>query len=198
MTTDRRPARGKAREEYDASSRLTEIAVPPLGSLASMFDSLETAREDEARHALHGACEGLLAGLSGFYRVPPPGVKLLGVRPHRTREGRLSTELLGDYDFDSAGIRLWTRTPIQRKWTSSRTILSTLCHEFMHHLDAVYLGFPSSYHTVGFFERTHRIYLAVTGQAYYALAWSLPQTNGSRTIDWPETNRRKRGIREAS
>jgi hypothetical protein len=197
VTTDRRPARGKAREEYDASSRLTEIAVPPLGSLVSMFDSLETAREAEERHALHGVCEGLLARLSGFYGIVPPGVKLHGVRPHRTREGRLSTELLGDYDFDSAGIRLWTRTAIHRKWTSSRTILSTLCHEFMHHLDAVHLGFPSSYHTVGFFERTHRIYLSVTGQPYYALAWSLAQANGSRTIDWPETNRRKRGIREA-
>jgi hypothetical protein len=78
-----------------------------------------------------------------------------------------------------------------RKWTSSRTLLSTLCHEFMHHLDAVQLEFPKSYHTTGFFERTHRLYLAVTGQPHYPLAWQAPERNGSRSIDWPETNRRR-------
>ena len=84
-----------------------------------------------------------------------------------------------------------------RKWTSSRTILSTLCHEFMHHLDVVQLGFPKSYHTTGFFERTHRLYLGVMGQPYYPLAWQSPARDGSRSIDWPETNRRKSRVRAA-
>jgi hypothetical protein len=113
------------------------------------------------------------------------------VRPHRTREGRLAYELLGDYDLALTRVRLWTRTPMIKKWSSSRTILSTLCHEFMHLLDVVHLGFAKSYHTTGFFERTHRLYLGVTGQAYYPLAWQAPQRDGSRSVDWPETNRRK-------
>jgi hypothetical protein len=117
-------------------------------------------------------------------------VELLGTRPHRTREGRLARELLGDYSLDLTHIRLWTKTPMMKKWTSSRTILSTLCHEFMHHLDVVRLGFPRSYHTTGFFERTHRLYLGVTGQTYYPLAWQA-ERDGSRSIDWPETNRRR-------
>jgi hypothetical protein len=198
MKTDRRPSRGERRREYDASSGLTEIPVPLSTDLATMFASLEAARDVEARDSTTEACKQLLDRFSEFYRVTPPTLKLLGVRPHRTMEGLLASELLGDYNFDLTRIRLWTRTPIQRQWTSSRTILSTLCHEFMHHLDACQLGFPSSFHTVGFFERTHRLYLGVTGQSYYPLAWFPPEPDGSRGIDWPETNRRKRTAQDAA
>ena len=189
--TDRRPSRAKLRQEYDDSSHLVEIPVPLAVSMTPLFGLLESARDEEAHGPLTQVCQELLAGFSEFYQVPPPSLELLGVRPHRTREGLLSSELLGDYTFDATRIRLWTRTPMIRKWTSSRTLLSTLCHEFMHHLDAVHLGFPRSYHTTGFFERTHRLYLGVTGQAYYSLAWQAPARDGSRSIDWPETNRRK-------
>ena len=191
MVTDRRPARGRPRQEYDDSGRLTEIEVPLSHGLTPMFGLLESARDGERREPLSRICQQLLDGVAEFYKVPPPSVKLLGVRPHRTREGRLARELLGDYSLDLAQIRLWTRTPMMKKWTSSRTILSTLCHEFMHHLDVVQLGFPKSYHTRGFFERTHRLYLGVTGQEYYSLAWHPPERDGSRSIDWPETNRRR-------
>jgi hypothetical protein len=191
MVTDRRPSRGKLRQEYDDSSLLTEIQVPPSDGLAPLFALLEPAREVEARGPMSQACEGLLRGFAEFYKVPPPSVKLLGVRPHRTREGRLAYELLGDYDLTLTRVRLWTRTPMIQKWTSSRTILSTLCHEFMHHLDVVQLGFSKSYHTTGFFERTHRLYLGVTGQPHYPLAWQASQRDGSSSNDWPETNRRK-------
>ena len=43
--------------------------------------------------------------------------------------------------------------------------MSTLCHEFMHHLDVTSLGFQNSFHTIGFYERTHRLYL---------LPWAIP------------------------
>lgn len=191
MVTDRRPSRSKLRQEYDESSRLTEIRVPGPDRLAAFFSELESARDAEQRVPLAHACTQLLDAFTDFYEVSRPSVNLLGVRPHRTREGRLASETFGDYTFASMRIRLWARTPMVRRWASSRTILSTLCHEFMHHLDVVHLGFPKSYHTTGFFERTHRLYLGVTGQAYYALAWQAPERNGSRSIDWPETNRRK-------
>ena len=191
MVTDRRPSRGNLREEYDASSRLTEVRVPSSELLTALFGVLESARDEEARVPLKKVCEELLNGFSDFYEVTPPSLDVLGVRPHRTREGRLSYELFGDYNLTLTRIRLWTRTAMVRKWTSSRTLLSTLCHEFMHHLDIVQLGFPRSYHTTGFFERSHRLYLGVTAQPYYSLAWRAPERNGSRTIDWPETNRRR-------
>lgn len=191
MNSERRPAHSQLAQEYDASTRLTEIHVPPSELLAPFFGRLEQGRESEARKELSQACSELLHTLSQFYGVAAPSVKLLGARPHRTYEGLLASELFGDYNINQAGIRLWTRTSIQKNWTSSRTLLSTLCHEFMHHLDVVQLGFPKSYHTTGFFERTHRLYLAVLEQPHYPLAWNPPERNGSRTINWPETNRRK-------
>jgi len=191
MVTDRRPSRGEPREEYDESTRLTEIRVPDSENLMPLFERVASARDGEARAPMGDACESLLRTLAKFYEVSPPDLKILGVRPHRTHEGRLSYELFGDYNLTLARIRLWTRTPMIRKWTSSRTLLSTLCHEFMHHLDVVQLGFPRSYHTTGFFERSHRLYLSVTAQPYYPLAWQKSGRDGSRQIDWPETNRRR-------
>lgn len=197
MVTDRRPSRGNLRQEYDGSSALTEIRVPPPDRLTPWVEQLHSARDAESRGPLSDACTQILDEFARFYEVPAPSLDLLGVRPHRTHEGRLSSETLGDYTFTLLRIRLWTRTPMIRKWTSSRTILSTLCHEFMHHLDVVQLGFPKSYHTTGFFERTHRLYLGVMGQPYYPLAWQAPGRDGSQSIDWPETNRRKSRARAA-
>jgi hypothetical protein len=195
MVTDRRSSSGKLRLEYDLSSRLTEIEVPRSDGLTPLFAHLEIARDAEARAPMAKACQDLLDRFAEFYSVAPPTLKLLGARPHRTREGRLSYELLGDYNLTLTRIRLWTRTPMMQKWTSSRTLLSTLCHEFIHHLDVVRLGFPKSYHTTGFFERSHRLYLGVTDQPHYPLAWQAPQRDGSRSIDWPETNRRRASVR---
>jgi hypothetical protein len=198
MVTDRRPTRGKPRQEYDDSSRLSEIEVPLSHELMPLFGQLESTRDAERREPLNRVCQQLLDGFAAFYGVAPPSVDLLGVRPHRTREGRLSRELLGDYNLDSTQIRLWTKTAMMKKWTSSRTLLSTLCHEFMHHLDVVQLGLPKSYHTTGFYERTHRLYLGVTGQPYYSLVWQKAERNGSQSIDWPATNRRRISAASAS
>ena len=195
METEPRPSRGKPREEYDESTRFTELRVPSSEGLARLFGLLESARDAEERVALERACQRLLDEFAEFYEVPPPSLKLLGVRPHRTHEGRLSYELFGDYSLTLVQIRLWTRTPMIRKWTSSRTLFSTLCHEFMHHLDIVRLGFEKSYHTTGFFERAHRLYLGVTAQPYYPLAWRPPDVDGYRSINWPETNRRRTRVR---
>src|SRR5215204_6351909 len=129
MVTDRRPSRGSPRQEYDDSTRLTEIHVPRSQDSAATLGLIECAREEERREPLVRICKELLDGFAEFYAVTAPNVKLLGVRPHRTREGRLARELLGDYSLDSAEIRLWTRTAMMKKWTSSRTTLSTLCHE---------------------------------------------------------------------
>jgi hypothetical protein len=191
LTTDPRPRRLRLRHEYDESADLTGVPAAPPADLASLFGLLAAARDAEARAGLEAACRRMLEALSAAYEVPRPVLKLLGPRPHSTREGKLSYELFGDYNFESTRIRLWTRTAINKRWASSRTLLSTLCHEFMHHLDVARLGFPNTFHTVGFFERTHRLYQAAIGRPHYPLAWHAPLRNGSRMIDWTETNRRK-------
>jgi hypothetical protein len=191
MTTDPRPRRLRLREEYQASALLPEAAGARLHDLVPLFGLLAAVRDEEDRARLEKVCRQLLERLSEAHETSPPVLKLLGPRPHRTREGKLSYELFGDYNLEEARIRLWTRTAINKRWASSRTLLSTLCHEFMHHLDVTRLGFPNTFHTIGFFERTHRLYQAAIGQPHYPLAWHAPLRNGSHMIDWTETNRRK-------
>ena len=89
MVTDRRPTRGKPRQEYDDSSRLSEIEVPLTLELRPLFGQLESARDAERREPLNRVCQQLLDGFAVFYRVAPPSVDLLGVRPHRTGNDRL-------------------------------------------------------------------------------------------------------------
>ena len=189
MITDRRPARDKLRREYDSSHCLETIRAPASSNLVALFGALEAARDAAASELMKNACTRLLASLSAFYGVASPNLKLLGPRPHSTYEGRLANELFGDYQIEAAKIRLWMRTPMKRQWTSSKTILSTLCHEFMHHLDVTALGFPNSFHTIGFYERTHRLYLAAIGHRYYPLEWRRVDFEGRQTIDWQETKR---------
>jgi hypothetical protein len=194
MITDRRPTRAQLLREYDSSHCLEKIRAPDCANLAPLFGALVAARDAAAPKLMKNVCTRFLASLSAFYGIPSPSLKLLGPRPHSTREGRLANELFGDYDIKVAKIRLWTRTPMKKQWTSSKTILSTLCHEFMHHLDVTALGFPNSFHTVGFYERTHRLYLAALGHPYYPLKWRRVGFEGRHTIDWQVTKRLGTGV----
>jgi len=191
MITDPSPKRIGLRQEYEASARLVKMPTPDSSLLTPLVEALAATREAGDRPGANAACKQMLDLLSAFYDVPPPQIKVLGPRPHRTHEGVLAYELFGDYEPKSAKIRLWTRTAINKQWTSSGVMLSTLCHEFVHHLDMVRLGFSRSYHTTGFFERTHTLYQAALGQPHYPLAWHPPDADGSRKINWPVTRRRK-------
>jgi len=191
MITDPSPKRIGLRQEYEASARLVKMPTPDSSLLTPLVEALAATREAGDRPGMNAACKQMLDLLSAFYDVPPPQIKVLGPRPHRTHEGVLAYELFGDYEPKSAKIRLWTRTAINKQWTSSGVMLSTLCHEFVHHLDMVRLGFSRSYHTTGFFERTHTLYQAALGQPHYPLAWHPPDADGSRKINWPVTRRRK-------
>ena len=189
MITDHRPSRGKLRREYDASYSQVKIRTPSSEILKPMFEMLTVAIDGEDATKLKQVCAQFLGAFSSFYGIPTPSLKLLGPRPHATLEGRLASELFGDYHIEQARIRLWTRTAIKKQWTSSKTVLSTLCHEFMHHLDVTHLRFAHSFHTLGFFERTHRLYLAAIGHPCYRLVWRQigpPFVEDVRPIDWPE------------
>jgi len=194
MRTDKRPSRGAPSREYDASNGQREIQMPPAAALRHLFKDIAEATDKENAEKLKKACGELLSQLSCFYGVSTPSLKLLGPRPHSTLEGRLADELFGDYSRKQARIRLWTRTAMKKRWTSSKTTLSTLCHEFMHHLDIHQLGFPHSFHTRGFFERTHRLYLTIVGHPCYPIEWrplGTSKSGASWVIDWAATNRAK-------
>ena len=84
--------------------------------------------------------------------------------PLRVRES-WSTELFGDYSPETMLIRVWMRTAVRKEITSFGTFLSTLCHEFCHHLDYQKFEFHDSWHTRGFYERTAALYHHAGGTA---------------------------------
>jgi hypothetical protein len=98
------------------------------------------------------------------------------------------TELFGDYDPATMLIRLWMRTARKKEITSFGTFLSTLCHEFCHHLDYHLFKFSDSWHTRGFYERTAVLYHHARETPYKRLFWA-PVAGGRWRIDWPRTNR---------
>jgi hypothetical protein len=113
---------------------------------------------------------------------------VLASRPLRVREGGWGTELFGDYDPETKLIRVWMRTAVLKQVTSFGTFLSTLCHEFCHHLDFERFKFGDSWHTRGFYERTGALYHHVRGTPPKRLFW-VPVSRGRWRIDWPRTNR---------
>ena len=92
--------------------------------------------------------------------------RVLTARPIQVREGGWGTELSGDYDPQTKVIRVWLRTAILKQVTSFGTFLSTLCHEFCHHLDYELFGFQDSLHTRGFYERAAVLYHHARGTKY--------------------------------
>ena len=68
------------------------------------------------------------------------------------------------------------------------TFLSTLWHEFCHHLDCERFGFRDTPHTRGFYERAAALYHHARSTPAKRL-FRAPLPNGSWRIDWPRTNR---------
>ena len=85
-------------------------------------------------------------------------------------------------------IRVWMRTAVRKDVTSFGTFLSTLCHEFCHHLDFQLFRFPDSWHTRGFYERTAALYHHARGTLQKRL-FRVPMSGGRWRIDCAKTNR---------
>ena len=187
MITDRYPRSGARREQYDRSDSMTQLIIPQDDRLRAHALVIESALSSGATAPVRTSCTALLNEAASFYGVVPPKVRVLASRPLRVYE-RGTTELFGDYDLMLAAIRVWMRTAVQHRVTSFGTFLSTLCHEFCHHLDAQSLGFRDSPHTRGFYARTAVLYHHARGRPMKRLVW-VRVRGGRWRIDWPRTNR---------
>jgi hypothetical protein len=132
MLTDTPPRKPNLRFFVD-SDRLKAIPLPNDGRLVKTASAIEVAMKTEDRSAVWQGCDDFLGTASDFYQVPPCSVRVLAARPLRVRE-HSTNELFGDYQPDTMLIRVWMRTAIRKDITSFGTFLSTLCHEFCHHL----------------------------------------------------------------
>jgi hypothetical protein len=186
MFTDR-PPESKDRVGFLESDRIKTLDLPEdARSLPEIATKIKAAMQTGKTTEVRVACAEFLSHASGFYRVPNCGVRVLAARPLRGREW--VTELFGDYDPETILVRLWMRTARKKEITSFGTFLSTLCHEFCHHLDYHFFKFSDSWHTRGFYERTAVLYHHARGTPYKRLFWA-PVSGGRFRIDWPRTNR---------
>jgi len=185
MITDAPPKNGN-RAGFMESDRITTLDLPHDGRLLTCAKTIESAMKAGTTADVRRACAEFLAATSEFYRTAPCGVRVLAARPLRVRE-HWATELFGDYHPQSMLIRVWMRTAVRKEVTSFGTFPSTLCHEFCHHLDFQRFGFPDSWHTRGFFERTAAFYHHARGTPPKRLFW-VPVAGGRWRIDWPRTN----------
>src|ERR1700682_6093474 len=187
MLTDRPPSNSSMLAQFLASDRLCQMDLPLDNRLRERATFIECAMREQTRSAMLRGCSEFLKTASDFYGVDTPEVRILAARPLRGREGS-STELFADYWPATMLIRIWSRTAVRKQVTSFGTFLSTLCHEFCHHLDCQRLGFGKSPHTRGFYERAAVLYHHARGTPPKRLFWvRLPR--GRWRIDWARMNR---------
>ena len=161
------------------------MPLPPPEPIQALTRTLSAAMAAGETTPVRQAGEALLAALSGFYRVPVPTLRVLGVRPHKVTSGVCTYQLFGDYTPATQRIRVWMRTAIRERVSSPKALLNTLLHEFCHHLDCARLSMPQSYHTRGFFWRIDHLYhlsLATPAAARRPLRWV--KRGSVWAIDW--------------
>lgn len=186
MFTDA-PPRSKDRQGFLVSDSVNTLDLPrDTKLLPEIAKKIEAAMKTGKTTAVRVACAEFLSCASDFYKVPKCGVRVLAARPLKGREW--TYELFGDYHPETLLIRLWMRTAIKKEITSYGTFLSTLCHEFCHHLDYHLFKFPNSWHTRGFYERAAVLYHHARGTPCKNLFWA-PVGKERWRIDWPRTNR---------
>jgi hypothetical protein len=186
MFTDA-PPRKASRAGFLESDRMGTLDLPQDECLPSIAKSIESAMKSAASADVRRLCAQFLSAASEFYRVRNCAIRVLAARPLRVRE--LGTvELFGDYHPEASVIRVWMRTAVRKEVTSFGTFVSTLCHEFCHHLDFQKFKFQDSWHTRGFYERAAALYHHARGTPLKKLFW-IPMTGGRWRIDWQRTNR---------
>jgi hypothetical protein len=164
---------------------MKSLDLPESDVLPTIAKSIEAAMKTGATADVRRPCAEFLERAAEFYKVPPCGIRVLAARPLRVRENWTS-ELFGDYNPGTMNMRLWMRTAVRKDVTSFGTFLSTLCHEFCHHLDFQKFKFEDSWHTRGFYERTAVLYHHARGTPLKKLVWA-PVSGGRWRIDWQRT-----------
>ncbi len=182
MITERCPRSGARRVEYERSDLMKKLIVPKDDRLRELALAIESAMNCGDCAPVRSACTAFLAEAARFYEVSQPKIRVLAARPLRVYETG-KTELFGDYDLVSKVIRVWMRTAVQHRVTSFGTFLSTLCHEFCHHLDVQRFDLATTPHTRGFYERTALLYHNCRGTPLRPLVWRL-NAQKCWQIDW--------------
>ncbi len=196
MQTEKLPRARVEKDEYSRSDAMKAMPLPPAEPLRSHALQLKDALSKEDKKAILAASKLLLNELADAYKVKRPTVKILSVRPQEVTDEWVY-QTFGDYDTGTSVIRLWMRTAVQKKTSSYGTFLSTLVHEFCHHMDVVSLEFPNTFHTRGFFERVAELYHHVQDTQVKEIVWQS-HSDGTYAVNWASTMRNSRPIAQSN
>lgn len=194
LLTDPLPADRVERELYLFSERAgSAIRLPPVREFRDQVQHLDEAMAAQSMTAVRTACRGIVAHLDEQNDVRRAHVVVCGRRPLDVVVDRCPSQIFGDYHPASRRIRVYAKTAVQGRFTTMRTLLNTLLHEFCHHLEADIYGLPLP-HTRGFYARIDRLYhhaLATPRAERRELRWI--QQGDRWRLDWGDT----RGTRAA-
>lgn len=185
MITDRVPSGAAKRRDFERSDAIDRLPLPAAEVVQPLARALAEAMTTGESPPVAQTASALLAALAAFYGVPPPDLRVLGVRPHRITQGVCTYQLFGDYTPSTQRIRVWMRTAVREKVASPKALLNVLLHEFCHHLDLQHLQCPESFHTRGFYTRIDGLYHHVLGTppaSRKPLRWL--KRGGVWTVDW--------------
>lgn len=141
---------------YDRSDALVAIPLrvsPRLTRAITLLPvalSGEYADEAERRRKVVKVVQVICDEICQALRVDPPRVLVKGVRPIQDR-----AEYHGLYVSEGRTheITLWMYTAKRKQVVAPRTLLRTLVHEVVHHLDFTVFALEESFHSDGFFKR---------------------------------------------
>ncbi len=141
---------------YDRSNAIPSIPLrvsPRLARAVSLLPVAlagEYSDEAERRRKVTKVSQVICDEICRVKRVSSLRVIVKGVRPIED-----SSEYHGLYvsEGQSHEITVWMYTAKRRQVVAPRTLLRTLLHEVVHHLDYTKLDLEESFHTDGFFKR---------------------------------------------
>jgi hypothetical protein len=135
---------------YRKSNSITSINFPISPAAKLTFAKLLGSKSEAKRQELGTI---LLDELSDLAQIDIVKLKISSARQyHKKYKGRVVSKLLGYYRPQSHYIYITNRTAVQGKILASKTFVSTLLHEWLHHYDFKKLKL-NSIHTAGFYAR---------------------------------------------
>ena len=156
------------RRVYDRSNAMSSIRLKVSPRLARAVSLLPVAlsgdfsSEAERRRKVNKVAQVVCDEVCKAMRVSSPKVLVKGKRPIRN-----SDEYHGLYtsEGESHEITVWMYTAKRQDVVAPRTLLRTLLHEVLHHLDYSALKLEESFHTDGFFKRESSLVHQLEGAA---------------------------------
>lgn len=141
---------------YDRSNAISSIPLRVSPRLARAVSLLPVAlagdypTEAERRRKVNKVAQVVCDEVCKATHISAPRVAVKGVRPVHD-----SDEYHGLYvaEGQSHEITIWMYTAKRRQVVAPRTLLRTLLHEVLHHIDYAALKLDDSFHTEGFFKR---------------------------------------------